>query len=84
VSVFGIFRNGRMSPGSWTEFAATLSLPFSQTACQAAYTDDLVSANAELTSAVDDYAKENGVSDELVDSLRGAGPKATPSWSCSA
>jgi len=67
VSVFGIFRNGRMSPGSWTEFAATLSLPFSQTACQAAYTDDLVSANAELTSAVDDYAKENGVSDELVD-----------------
>jgi len=69
-----------MSPGSWTEFAATLSLPFSQTACQAAYTDDLVSANAELTSAVDDYAKENGVSDELVDRFA-ARAKATPSWS---
>jgi cytochrome c551/c552 len=67
VSVFGIFRNGRLSPGSWADFGAGLSLPFSQKACEAAYTNDLVNANPGLTSVVDDYAKENGVSDELLD-----------------
>lgn len=67
VSVYGIFRNGRMSPGAWAEFGAALSRPFSQTACEAAYTNDLVNSNADLISAVDIYTKENGVSDELLD-----------------
>ena len=67
VAVFGIFRNGRMSPGSWADFGAALSAPFSQKACEAVYTNDLINTNAELTAAVDDYAKENGVSDELLD-----------------
>ena len=67
VAVFGIFRNGRLSPESWEQFGAALSAPFSPKACEAAYTADLVSANPELTAAVDDYAKENGVADELLD-----------------
>lgn len=67
VSVFGIFRNGRLSPESWDDLGASLSAPFSQTACEAAYTNTLANANPSLTSAVDDYAKENGVSDELLD-----------------
>jgi cytochrome c551/c552 len=67
VSVFGIFRNGRLSPEAWDDFGAGLSAPFSQKACEAAYTRDLANAKPELTSVVDDYAKENGVSDELLD-----------------
>jgi cytochrome c551/c552 len=67
VSVFGIFRNGRLSPEAWDDFGAGLSAPFGQKACDSAYTRDLANANPELTSVVDDYAKENGVSDELLD-----------------
>ena len=67
ISLFGIFRNGRLSPGSWAEFGSAISAPFSQRACEAAYTEDLVNAKPELTSVVDDYTKENGVSDELLD-----------------
>ena len=55
ISLFGIFRNGRLSPGSWAEFGSANSAPFSQRACEAAYTDDLVNAKPELTSVVDDY-----------------------------
>ena len=67
VSVFGIFRNGRMSPEAWEEFGKVLSAPFSQHACEAAYNNDLAEVNPELMSAIDDYTKENGVSDELLD-----------------
>ena len=66
VSVFGIFRNGRLSPEAWDDFGAGLSVPFSQETCQAAYTKDFVNTNPEVMSTVDDYAKENGVSDELL------------------
>jgi hypothetical protein len=67
VSVFGIFRNGHMSPESWEEFGAALSAPFSQGICEAVYTNDFVAANPELTSVVDDYTKEDGVSEDLLD-----------------
>lgn len=66
VSVFGVFRNGHMSPESWEAFGAALSAPFSLGTCEAAYTNDFVAANPELTSAVDDYTKEDGVSEELL------------------
>jgi hypothetical protein len=67
VSVFGIFRNGHMSPESWKEFGAALSAPFSQGICEAIYTNEFVAANPELTSVVDDYTKEDGVSEDLLD-----------------
>ena len=66
VSVFGIFRNGRMSPEAWEDFGKALSEPFSQGICQAAYDVVFTNANPDLASAVDDYTKENGVSDELL------------------
>ena len=67
VSVFGIFRNGHMSPDAWAEFGAALSAPFSQGTCAAAYTNDFVAANPELTLAIDDYTKADGVSEQLLD-----------------
>lgn len=66
MSVFGIFRNGHMSPESWQEFGAALSAPFSQGTCEAIYTNEFVAANPELMSAVDDQTREDGVSEELL------------------
>jgi hypothetical protein len=66
VSVFGIFRNGRMSPESWEDLGKALSAPFSAGICKAAYDVVFTDANPELADAIDDYTKENGVSDELL------------------
>ena len=67
VSVFGIFRNGRMSPEAWEYFGQALSTPFSQGICKAAYDVVFADAHPELAAALDNYTKENGVSDELLE-----------------
>ena len=67
VSVFGIFRNGRMSPEAWEDWGKALSMPLSEGICPAAYDVVFTSANPELAAAIDDYTKENGVSDELLE-----------------
>jgi hypothetical protein len=67
VSVFGIFRNGRMSPEAWEDFGKVLSTPFSEGLCKAAYDVVLTDTSPELAAAIDDYTKENGVSDELLE-----------------
>ncbi len=69
LSVFGIFRNGRMSPEAWEDFGKALSTPFSEGICQAAYDIVFTDANPDLAAAIDDYTKENGVSDELLAKL---------------
>jgi hypothetical protein len=67
VSVFGIFRNGRMSPEAWEDFGKALSAPFSAGICQASYDVVFTNANPGLADAIDEYTKENGVSDELLE-----------------
>jgi hypothetical protein len=67
VSVFGIFRNGRISPEAWEDFGKALSTPFSEGLCEAAYDVVFADAYPELATVIDDYAKENGVSDELLE-----------------
>jgi hypothetical protein len=67
VSVFGIFRNGRMSPEAWEDFGKVLSTPFSEGLCKAAYDVALTNTSPELAAAIDDHAKENGVSDQLLE-----------------
>jgi len=67
VSVFGVFRNGRMSPEGWEDFGKVLSAPFSNGICKAAFDVVFNDASRELADAIDDYTKENGVSDELLE-----------------
>jgi hypothetical protein len=67
VSVFGIFRNGRMSPEAWEDLGKVLSTPFSGGICKAAYDVLFTDANPQLADAIDEYTKENGVSDELLE-----------------
>jgi hypothetical protein len=69
VSVFGVFKEGRMSPETWGELGAGLSSAFGVGACPAEYSDDLVTSNAPLSSAIDDYARANGIGDELLDAV---------------
>jgi len=67
VSVFGLFRDGRLSPDSWEKLGPALSAPFGKALCDSAYTAHLENADPALSSVIDDYAKENGITDELLD-----------------
>jgi len=69
ISVFGVFENGRLSPEAWKEIGPQLSSSFSQGTCENAWSDGFLSANPALTSSIDDYTKDEGVTDDLLDRL---------------
>jgi hypothetical protein len=67
VSVFGVFGDGQMNPRAWDYLRRRLSPPFNDDGCVAAYSDDLITATPALSSAVDQSARTNGVTDDLLD-----------------
>lgn len=69
VSLFGIYRDGRLSPESWAEYGARLSAPFHGDGCDVAFNELLHTANPALFTSLDDYARANGVSDELFEQI---------------
>jgi hypothetical protein len=67
VSVFGVFNDGQMNPRSWDYLKQRLAPPFNKETCEVAYGDKLVNTLPAVSSAVDDFARTNGVTDELLD-----------------
>jgi hypothetical protein len=67
ISVFGVFNDGQMNPRSWDYLRLHLLPPFNQDTCEVAYGDKLVNTTPAVSSAVDDYARTSGVTDELLD-----------------
>jgi hypothetical protein len=66
VSVFGVFRDGQMSLDAWDSMSARLSPPLGGTECEAGFGPPLSAAHAELSAAVEDYARANGPTDDLL------------------
>ncbi len=69
VSVFGVFKDGRMSADSWDHLGPALSMPHGPSTCKTGYGKDLASANPALSSALDDYSRANGITEELLDRI---------------
>jgi hypothetical protein len=69
LSVFGVFRDGRMSTRAWDELAPKLTDMLGLDPCDAAYGAELVTNYGALASAIDDYSKNYGVTDPLLDQL---------------
>jgi hypothetical protein len=66
VSVFGVYKDGRMSPESWEELAPKLAAITGDVRCAAVVDAAFVKKDAALFSAVDDFARDNGVTDDLL------------------
>ena len=66
VSVFGVFKDGRMSVESWDDFGPKL---VHKEGCVAGYDARFIAANRALSSAIDDQVRSNGVSDALLAKL---------------
>ena len=66
VSVLGVYKDGQMSADAWETMAATLSPSLGAADCSDGYSEAMRSTNAALPSAIDDYARSNGPTDELL------------------
>lgn len=66
VSVFGVYKDGRMSSEAWGGIAARVSRALGAASCETAYSESATSPNHALWSAVDDYTQTNGPTDDLL------------------
>jgi hypothetical protein len=69
VSVFGVYRDGQMSSESWLTLGPRISAALGASRCEAAYSEPLVTSRAAMWSAVEDYARSNGPTDDLLAQL---------------
>ena len=67
VSVFGVYKDGRMSAEAWTELAPRFASALGGAACESLQADPLVVSDRPLASALDDVTRADGVNDELLD-----------------
>jgi hypothetical protein len=68
VSVLGVYENGRMSPGAWDTFAPHLMPAVGSATCDAGY-DSLMPVDGALASAIDEFARADGPTDDLLTQL---------------
>jgi hypothetical protein len=68
VSVLGVYKDGRMSPEGWEALAPRLGTALGPTPCDVGY-NQLTSANGALADAIDEYARANGPTDDLLAQL---------------
>jgi hypothetical protein len=66
VSVLGVYKDGQMSADAWETMAQTLSPSLGTADCADGYSEVVRSTNEALSSAIDDYARSNGPTDELL------------------
>jgi hypothetical protein len=67
VSVFGVYKNGQMSPEAWDALRSRLGPLLGGRQCEIAGGDAL--ANEALFAAVDDYTRTNGPTEDLLAQL---------------
>ncbi len=58
-----------MSPDAWDALGPKLSPGLGKATCEVAYSNGLVSSNARLAEAIDDYVEANGVTDDLLEQV---------------
>jgi hypothetical protein len=68
-SILGVFEDGRMSADAWDRLGPKLSRAFGKNACEVAYTAGLLSSKPRLAAAIDAYARDNGVTDDLLEQI---------------
>ncbi len=69
ISILGVFREGRMSPETWDDIGPKVAPVFGRGSCPIGFDTKLLSDKASLAESIDDYARENGVTDDLLDQL---------------
>jgi hypothetical protein len=69
VSVVGVFKDGMMSAETWETVSPALSPALHGKSCDVAYGDAHVKKAPPLAQALDEYTRDNGITDELFAAL---------------
>jgi hypothetical protein len=69
VSVLGVYKDGLMSTDAWETMRPRVSSALGSAACDAGYGDALIASNAPLATAIDDFTRSSGPTDDLVKQL---------------
>ncbi len=69
VSVLGVYKDGQMNSDAWETVAPQVSRSLGANHCVAAYSEPLLMSHGALSAAIDDYARSNGPTDELIAQL---------------
>lgn len=70
VSVFGVYKDGQMNAEAWDSLAPQVSASLGAAKCEAGYVDPpRAKENAPLWTAVEEYARSNGPTDDLLAEL---------------
>ena len=70
VSVIGVYRDGRLDADAWDRLG--LGAVVGASTCAPAFGEALRSADPDTFAALDDEARANGISEELIDRLAAA------------
>lgn len=66
VSVFAVYRDGRLSPETWAQIEPAFAAALGQQGCESAFGGHARASSPAFASA-DEYAKANGVTEDLLD-----------------
>jgi hypothetical protein len=69
LSVFGVYKDGRMSPESWDTLRPRLTPILGASPCETGYPEAVNASSPELGTAIDDYTRANGVTEDLLEQL---------------
>jgi hypothetical protein len=69
VSVLGVYKDGRLAPEAWETLGAALSSAFAGSACPIGFDEAFLVKDPALSSAIDDYSRADGVTDDLLERL---------------
>jgi hypothetical protein len=67
VSVFGVYKDGRMNAESWADVSPRFAAALGGRPCDSLQTDALIVNDRDVSVALDDATRSDGVSDELLD-----------------
>jgi hypothetical protein len=70
LSIFGVFRGGRMSFDSWSSIGTALSTALgAEQTCEPGYSERLQHEDEDLFASIDDETRNNGVNEDLLAKL---------------
>ena len=67
ISIFGVFRDGRMDPEIWENLGPSFATALHREACGIAVGGAMRVSNAQLFGAIDGVARADGITDELLE-----------------
>jgi hypothetical protein len=65
VSVVGVFKDGMMSADAWDTLGPVLSPAFHRPTCDLAYSEAHIKKAQPVAQALEEYTRDNGITDEL-------------------